>query len=163
MSICAGWLIGHTLTEDQAITGDGISTWDHLLPEEERKAMRKVIVQLVFDMFHLESQMISDSYGGEKFGDGIYYRLVYGTPADDKRQEILMVFEEKLLLNTVGKIMGLQTNKLDSRRGRGPGRPRLVRRLTVLYFPFGWPTFPLLRGGSPGPQGRRRSRLAPPP
>ena len=114
LGVCAGWLIGHTLTEDQAITGDGISTWDHLLPEEERKAMRKVIVQLVFDMFHLESQMISDSYGGEKFGDGIYYRLVYGTPADDKRQEILMVFEEKLLLNTVGKIMGLQTNKLDS-------------------------------------------------
>lgn len=114
LGVCAGWLIGHTLTEDQAITGEKMSTWEHLLPEEERRAMKKVIVQLVFDMFHLESQMISDSYGGEKFGDGIYYRLVYGAPGDDQRQEILMVFEEKLLLNTVGKIMGLQTNKLDS-------------------------------------------------
>ena len=114
LGVCAGWLIGHTLTEDQAITGEKMSTWEHLLPEEERRAMKKVIVQLVFDMFHLESQMISDSYGGEKFGDGIYYRQVYGLPGDDKRQEILMVFEEKLLLNTVGKIMGLQTNKLDS-------------------------------------------------
>ena len=114
LGVCAGWLIGHTLTEDQAITGEKMSTWEHLLPEEERRAMKKVIVQLVFDMFHLESQMISDSYGGEKFGDGIYYRLVYGAPGDDKHQEILMVFEEKLLLNTVGKIMGLQTNKLDS-------------------------------------------------
>ena len=58
--------------------------------------------------------MISDAYGGEKFGRGIYYRLVYGTRQDEKRQEIIMVFEEKLLINTVGKVMGIQTSKLDT-------------------------------------------------
>ena len=76
--------------------------------------MKKVIVQLVFDMFQLESQAISSAYGGEKFGKGVYYRLVYGAKGDEKRQEVIMVFEEKLLLNTVGKVLGLQTNKLDS-------------------------------------------------
>ena len=73
-----------------------------------------MIVQLVFDMFQLESQAISSAYGGEKFGKGVYYRLVYGAKGDEKRQEVIMVFEEKLLLNTVGKVLGLQTNKLDS-------------------------------------------------
>lgn len=114
LGVCAGWLIGHTLTEDQAIKGNGVSTWENLLPDEELAAMKKVIVQLVFDMFHLESQAISDAYGGEKFGNGVYYRLVYGAPQDKKRQEILMVFEEKLLIQTVGKILGIQTNKLDA-------------------------------------------------
>ena len=65
-------------------------------------------------MFHLESQVISDAYGGEKFGRGVYYRLVYGAERNENRQEILMVFEEKLLVNTVGKAMGLQTNRLDT-------------------------------------------------
>ncbi len=114
LGVCAGWLIGHTLTEDQAMTGKQEGKWENLLPGEELAAMKKVIVQLVFDMFHLESQLISDAYGGEKFGRGIYYRLAYGTQGDEKRQEIIMVFEEKLLINTVGKIMGIQTNKLDN-------------------------------------------------
>lgn len=114
LGVCAGWLIGHTLTEDQAITGKRARAWGELLPGEELAAMKKVIVQLVFDMFRLESQVISDVYGGEKFGKGVYYRLIYGTGKDEKKQEVILVFEEKLLVNTVGKILGLQTNKLDS-------------------------------------------------
>lgn len=84
------------------------------MPSEEITAVKKVITQMVFDMFHLESQAISDVYGGEKFGKGVYYRLVYGTHQGEKKQEVIMAFEEKLLVNTVGKIIGLQTNKLDS-------------------------------------------------
>mgnify|MGYP002510114429 CR=1 FL=1 len=114
LGVCAGWLIGHTLTEDQSITGKRIQTWEHLLPGEELTAMKKVITQLVFDMFRLESQVISEAYSGEKFGRGVYYRLVYGTGQEKKKQEVILVFEEKLLINTVGRIMGLQTNKLDT-------------------------------------------------
>lgn len=113
LGVCAGWLIGHTLMEDQAITGKRMRTWENLLPGEELEALKKVIVQLLFDMFHLESQMISDSYSGEKFGKGVYYRLIYEAPQGEK-QEIILVFEEKLLINTVGRVMGLHSNKLDS-------------------------------------------------
>ncbi len=114
LGVCAGWLIGHTLTEDQAITGKPVRRWDNLPPDQELTALKKLIIQLVFDMFHLESHLISDAYGGEKFGRGVYYRLVYGRKQDEARLEIFMVFEEKLLINTVGKIMDLHTNKLDS-------------------------------------------------
>lgn len=114
LGVCAGWLAGHTLTEDQAISGKRARRWENLLPGEELTAMKTAIVQLVFDMFHLESQIVSDAYGGEQFGRGVYYRLVYGTAQNEKQQEIFMVFEENLLINTVGKIMGVQTNKLDA-------------------------------------------------
>lgn len=114
LGVCAGWLIGHTLTEDLSIVGKHERKWENLLPSDELTAVKKVIVQLIFDMFRLESQVISNAYSGEKFGRGVYYRLVYGTGRDEKRQEIILVFEEKLLINTVGKIMGIQTNKLDN-------------------------------------------------
>lgn len=65
-------------------------------------------------MFHLDSHLISDAYHGEKFGNGVYYRLIYGTKQDKKKQEVFLVFEEKLLINTVGKIMGIQAKKLDN-------------------------------------------------
>ncbi len=114
LGVCTGWLLGHTMTEDVAITGRNAGKWENVLPEEEIATMKKVIVQLVFDMFHLESQLISDAYGGEKFGRGVYYRLVYGTGKKGERQEIILVFEEKLLINTVGRVMGIKTNKLDT-------------------------------------------------
>lgn len=114
LGVCAGWLIGHTLMEDRAITGKGRSRWMELLPGKEQEAVKKVILQLMYDLFHLESCVISDAYGGEKFGRGVYHRLVYGTDQEEEKCEIFLVFEEKLLINTVGKVMGIKTNKLNS-------------------------------------------------
>ena len=113
LGVCTGWLIGHTLTEDLALTGKSQRKWEKLLPEEELAAMKRVIAQLVYDLFHLESYVISDAYGGEKFGRGVYHRLIYGTDQEEEKYEIFLVFEEKLLINTIGKILGIQTNKLD--------------------------------------------------
>ena len=71
LGVCAGWLIGHTLTEDRAITGKVVSRWGSLLPEEEQAAMRQMILQLLEDMFQLKARVVSECYGGEKFGKGI--------------------------------------------------------------------------------------------
>lgn len=114
LGVCAGWLVGHTLMEDRAITGKGRSRWVGLLPGREQEAVKKVILQLMYDLFHLESYVISDAYGGEKFGRGVYHRLVYGTDQEKEKYEIFLVFEEKLLINTVGKTMGIKTNKLNT-------------------------------------------------
>lgn len=114
LGVCAGWLMGHTLTEDHAITGGSVSRWRELLPGKELESIKKIIIRLIYDMFHLESHIISETYGGEKFGRGVYYRLVYGTEQEEEKCEILLVFEERLLINTVGKAMGIKTNKLDT-------------------------------------------------
>ncbi len=114
LGVCAGWLVGHTMMEDRAITGKSRSRWMELLSGKEQEAVRKVILQLMYDLFHLESYVISDAYGGEKFGRGVYHRLIYGTDQEEEKYEIFLVFEEKLLINTVGKVMGLKTNKLNS-------------------------------------------------
>lgn len=113
LAVCAGWLIGHTLTEDMAITGEKMSKWVDLLPEEELAAMEEVILKLLKNMFQLKAQVISNTYGGEKFGQGVYYRLVYSREDDDNKWEILLVFEDKILINTVGKLMGIKSDKLD--------------------------------------------------
>lgn len=114
LGVCAGWLVGHTLTEDQAITREHVKKWTNILPGEELDIIKKAIIQIIFDMFRLESHLISNSYKGDKFGNGLYYRLIYSTKNNKNKQEIILVFEEKLLINTVGKIMGVKTNKLDN-------------------------------------------------
>lgn len=114
LGVCVGWLIGHTLTEDMEITGKPIRKWENLLPREEIQATEEIIMQLVRELFRMDSRMISDTYGGEKFGEGIYYDLIYGTGEEEKKQEIILVFEERLLINTVGKVMGSHNDTLDT-------------------------------------------------
>ena len=53
------------------------------------------------------------NYGGEKFGNGIYYRLVYSAEYG-KKWETVLVFEEKLLMSTIGQIMGSKTDQLNT-------------------------------------------------
>lgn len=111
LGVCSGWLIGHTLTEDQAIVGSGTSKWENLLSKDKMSALTKIITQLLFNMFQLESELVSDTYGAERFGHGVYYRLVY--EEGQNSQEVILALEEKLMVNTVGRILGLQTSKLD--------------------------------------------------
>lgn len=113
LAVCAGWLLGHTLTEDQAITGEKNSKWEDLLPEAELEAMKNVIQKLLRQMFQLKAKVVSDTYGGERFGNGIYYRMVYGRERDAKKWEIILVFEEKILINTVGRLMGVKSKKIN--------------------------------------------------
>lgn len=112
LGVCVGWLIGHTLTEDHAIIGKGMNKWVNLLPEEEHAAIRDTIIELIFNLFQLDSRVISESYSGEKFGNGVYYRLVHGNKNGEKCETIL-IFEDRLLVNTVGKMIGEKTNKLN--------------------------------------------------
>lgn len=112
LGVCAGWLIGHTLTEDRAIVGDASSKWSELMSMEKQKALKEMILLMLGEMFQLNARVISESYGGEKFGKGIYYRLLYGTEKGD-RWEFFLVFEERLLVNTVGRIIGCESNGVD--------------------------------------------------
>lgn len=105
LGVCAGWLVGHTLIEDHMIvSGDSVTHWKNLMPDEEQIMMGQTIVSLLYSMFQLESRLISNCYGGEKFGDGIYYRLIYSTK-ENKRWEFFLVFEEQLIVNTIGSVM----------------------------------------------------------
>ena len=70
--------------------------------------MKNTIMQLLHDMFRLKPRVVSDCYGGEKFGEGIYYRLIYSTK-DREKWEIILIFEEKLIVSTLGGIMDTQS------------------------------------------------------
>lgn len=113
LSVCTGWLLSHTLTEDHAIVGKAASRWENLLPEEEHTAMGQALIQILYDVFRLDSKVISENYRGERFAKGIYYSLRYHTAHGDK-WEILLVFEEQLLINTVGEMMGFRFDRINS-------------------------------------------------
>lgn len=105
LGVCAGWLVGHSLIEDHAIvSGEIMKQWENLQSEEEQAVMAQALASLLHSMFQLDARLISNCYGGEKFGDGIYYRLIYSTK-DKKRWEFYLIFEEQFIVSTIGSVM----------------------------------------------------------
>lgn len=114
LGVCAGWLVGHALVEDQAIVSGTVpERWENLLPEEEQAVMGQVIVSQLHSMFLLNPQQISNCYGGEKFGNGIYYRLIYETE-EKKRWEFFLIFEEQLIVSTIGGVLDAKAKAIDA-------------------------------------------------
>ncbi len=109
LSVCAGWLIGHTLIEDHAIvSGEKIKQWENLLPDEEQAVMGQTVASLLHSMFQVDPRLLSDCYGGEKFGEGIYYRLI-AVSGGKKRWEFFLTFEEKFMASTIGSVMDIKS------------------------------------------------------
>ena len=75
--------------------------------------MGQTIIGLLHSMFQLDSRLISDCYSGEKFVDGIYFRFIYGTK-DKKRWEFFLVFEEKLIVSTIGSVMDTKSEAVNT-------------------------------------------------
>lgn len=112
LGVCAGWLIGHTLVEDHAITGKAVSKWGNLLPDEMQTAMKNTLIQLLYDTFRIKPRVLSDCYGGEKFGEGIYYRLIYATDKGE-RWDVFFIFEEEVIVNTMGGLIDAQSKAMN--------------------------------------------------
>lgn len=112
LGVCIGWVVAHTQTEDLAIAGKTMSKWTNIHHKQENDILEQVIIQLMNDMFQLKSKLLSEQYAGEDFGHIICNRLIY-SGHQTKQWEIMLVFEEHLLLHVVGKILNSEYQKVD--------------------------------------------------
>lgn len=112
LGVSIGWLIAHTQTEDLAIAGKKMSKWTKLPKAEEMDALEQTIVQLTTDMFQLKVKPISRQYGGEEFAKVFCCRFVYRGEKKEK-WEILLSFEDRLILKIVSDLMNTQYLKVD--------------------------------------------------
>lgn len=112
LGICIGWIISHTLTEDMAIVGKTSSKWVDIPHEREQEAVEKTVIQLIDDIFHLKAKMISEQYGGQDFGRVICCRFIY-RGQEKKKWEVILVYEEQLLLKIMSGILNMEYPKVD--------------------------------------------------
>lgn len=112
LGVCIGWVISHTLTEDLAILGKSGSKWTNIPNEGEHEALEQTIIQIIQDIFHLKAKMISEQYGGQDFGKVICCRFIY-RGNEKKKWEVVLVYEEQLLLKIMSGILNMEYPKID--------------------------------------------------
>ncbi|MDE6606145.1 MAG: hemerythrin family protein, partial [Lachnospiraceae bacterium] len=114
LGICIGWLNGHILIEDLAITGRTINKWVHQPSEDKLISLEKASLQVLENFFKLEARLVSEHYGGESFTQEniICFRLGYRSNTGERMQAFL-AYEERLALHILSGMVNKQIARLD--------------------------------------------------
>ncbi|WP_302028329.1 bacteriohemerythrin, partial [Bacteroides caecimuris] len=108
IGICVGWLTGHIMVEDRAITGRNANKWVHTSSDDKMESIIKATTQGLKSMSRAPIQLVSQHYGGEGFkvGKPLCYRLTYSHKSEQK-QQIHLVFEESVAILTLNNILDM--------------------------------------------------------
>ncbi|MDE7435244.1 MAG: hemerythrin domain-containing protein [Lachnospiraceae bacterium] len=114
LGICVGWLNGHIMIEDHAITGRTSNKWVHQASDDELISLEKAIQQTFQNLYRVNAELISKRYGGEDFSSGtaLCYRLNYKSK-EGKLLQVFLIYEEQMILRTLSAMLGKQIKGID--------------------------------------------------
>ncbi len=112
LGICLGWLTAHIMIEDRAITGEISNKWKTDHTKEDTEALEDALADTVQKLFGLQTEIVSEHYSGEHFGNSIIDRLTYRTK-DGKLITIFLILEESLVLQAVSSMLDMPLKKVD--------------------------------------------------
>lgn len=112
IGICLGWLTVHIMIEDRAITGKVSNKWIHGEEGKDVEALEDALTGTIQEIFKLQTELVSEHYSGENFGNSIISRLVYH-PKDGNQIQIFLVLEESLVLQAVSSVLDMPLKKVD--------------------------------------------------
>ena len=102
---CTGWLTGHIVLEDQAITGKAAREFPPLQLDDELSTVRTIITLPLQEMFDADIQFIGSFPPGDTLAGAQHYELVYRGRRGD-RLRFVLVIEEPLLLRAASLLFG---------------------------------------------------------
>lgn len=113
LGICVGWLIGHIMLEDRAITGKVESKWVHQVDQVEVTTLADVLTEVIHDLFGWNVRVVSDHYGGEPIGETVDFVISYPQQARGNTQ-VIVAMEKSLALEAAGHMLSLQLEEVNT-------------------------------------------------
>ena len=106
IGVCTGWLTGHIIIEDRAITGKNPQASLVLQAQDEQSVINGVIIQPLQEMFETEIQHLGEFSLKDAIADAQYYELTYRALQGYKLR-FTLVIGEQLLFHAASLMFGM--------------------------------------------------------
>ncbi len=106
IGVCTGWLTGHILIEDRAISGFETGELLSAGQDGELSVIHSVILRPLQEVFGSDIQYIGQFSTKDEILNAQYYELIYST-REGKRLRIILVIGEEILIRAAGMIFGM--------------------------------------------------------
>lgn len=113
LGICTGWLTTHIMMVDQTILHPDKYQRMDLQFSDLSKTLDAVMKKIIFNLYEMDSQLISNHYTGWDFGKALFYELTYVT-AEKEVIHLLFTMEQKGVFALASQRAGIEINKVDT-------------------------------------------------
>lgn len=101
VGIFAGWLTGHIIIEDRAITGKAVSKWKSNYNENCFQALDRRCQEIMNTLFSMHLELYNSAYEGRPVREAYYYEFNYANAS-----KIVLIAQKKVILRMVNRILG---------------------------------------------------------
>ena len=91
IGVCTGWLTGHIMVEDRAITGRAVREANMPRPDDEASVIQALFLQPLQEMFGVPVRFMGELSAGDEIQDAQYYELVYHSQQGPKLRFVLVI------------------------------------------------------------------------
>lgn len=106
IGVCTGWLTGHIIIEDQAITGGRTGELSPAELNSEQSVIEAVILSPLQEIFGCGIQFVGAFSTKDEIMNAQYYALTY-SGQEEKSLRIILVMGEQMLLRAAGLMFGM--------------------------------------------------------
>lgn len=111
MAVVTGWLVGHIMVEDRAITGRTISR--HSIENAKNNELVELAVSGFMDnAFSLKVEKANEHYRGETLGDVLNYEMIFSSSSGMKRKVVFLA-DKSLVRFIAYKALGAKNDTID--------------------------------------------------
>lgn len=110
VGLLSGWLTGHIMIEDRAITGRVASRYT-INNEDSEKILENEFTKFMKDMFHLDLSLYYPRYNGEMINNP-YLFCFDMKDEEDNSYRVVIVTEKPVILYMTSHMMGIKLEKL---------------------------------------------------
>lgn len=107
IGVCVGWLTGHIMIEDRAITGRTAGEFEPPQTDDELSMIRAVIINPLQEILGLNVQFIGKFSTKDVIRDAQYYEMTYRLRPGQKLRFVLVIGEEPML-RAAGLVFGME-------------------------------------------------------
>lgn len=108
VGLLAGWLAGHILIEDRAITGRSASKWADSIYGDAKERINTEFVHFMKDFSALDFNLINGHYEGNNFGEAFFYRMEY-----EEGVTVTLACQNEIVLKMASIVLGREFHDLD--------------------------------------------------
>lgn len=109
-AIFAGWLSGHILVEDRAITGKAQSKFIRkaFADLDTEEVINTEVTTFMKDMLGIDVTLVNKLYDGSHIDKAFMYEVVF-----NNKYSVAMIVQHPMILHMVSNMMGIDTKVLD--------------------------------------------------
>lgn len=113
LGVCTGWLTTHIMMVDQTIVHHDKYQRIDLQLSDLTQNLNLVLKKIIYNLYEMDCELISDHYTGWDFGKALFYELTYVTE-EKKVIHLLFTMDQKGIFALASQRSGMEITKVDS-------------------------------------------------